>query len=399
MRTYDAVIVGGGPAGSTFARQMVQAGGRPVILDREHFPRVKLCAGWITPPVLDAVEIDRDDYERDHTLQEFRGFNIWRLSGREVLAEYDRAISYGIVRSELDEYLLRRSGAEVHEGVEVCSIRREGRDLVVNDRWRAPLLIGAGGHFCPVARFLGVSARNERCLVTLELERRLPPEEMAGYRVDPERPELAYFDDFRGYGWCFRKGPFMNIGVGRTRPEKLREYLVTFLRRLLEKGKVPPDTSFTAADFRGHAYKLHFVTPRPYLDEGVLLIGDSAGLTYNFSGEGIRPAVESARLAFEVVGEAGGDYSRARLAPYRDRLYARFGRPITGWRSRALEALPSFWFRWVGRALLGVPRWARGVAVDRMFLHHDELEEAVRPRLVEGRLGETTASRSAAERR
>jgi flavin-dependent dehydrogenase len=385
MRTYDAIIVGGGPAGSTFARQMVRAGGRPVILDREHFPRVKLCAGWITPPVLDAVELDRGEYERNHTLQEFRGFNIWRLGGREVLAEYDRPISYGIVRSEFDDYLLRRSGAEIREGVEVSAVRREGRDLVVNDRWCAPLLIGAGGHFCPVARFLGVSARHEKCLVTLELERRLMSEEMAGYRVEPEHPELAYFDDFRGYGWCFRKGGFMNIGVGRTQPENLKEYLISFLQRLLEKGKIPEDTSFTAADFRGHAYKLHFVTPRPYLDDGVILIGDSAGLTYNFSGEGIRPAVESARLAVDVVGAAGGDYSRDRLEPYRALLYSRFGRPVTGWRSRALEALPSFWFRWAGRVVLGVPRWARGVAIDRMFLHHHELAEAVRPRLVEDR--------------
>jgi hypothetical protein len=93
----------------------------------------------------------------------------------------------------------------------------------------------------------------------------------------------------------------------------------------------------------------------------------------------------SALLAFDVVAEAAGDYSRDRLAPYRDGLYAAFGQPVTGWRSRALEALPPFWFRWVGRAMLGLPRWARGVAVDRMFLHHQDLGKAERPRLVAGR--------------
>jgi flavin-dependent dehydrogenase len=385
MSTFDAIIVGGGPAGSTFARLMVRAGGHPVVLDREHFPRVKPCAGWITPTVLDAVGLDPEDYRRDRTLQDFRGFNIWRLGGRETRAEYDRTISYGIVRSEFDDYLLRRCGAEIHEGVEVKTIRRDGRNLVINDRWRAPLLVGAGGHFCPVARFLGVSARAEKCLVTLELEREISAEERAGYRVEAALPELGYFDDFRGYGWCFRKGPFMNIGVGRTQPDGLRGQLEYFLQRLLEKGKMPARNSFPAADFRGHAYKLHFVTPRPYFDDGVVLVGDSAGLTYNFSGEGIRPAVISARLAFDVVGEVTGDYTRDRLAPYRERLHATFGQPVTGWRSRALEVLPSFWFRWVGRAILGVPRWARGVAIDRMFLHHQELGKAERPRLVKGR--------------
>jgi flavin-dependent dehydrogenase len=369
LKAYDAIIVGGGPAGSTCARRLVSAGWKALIVDKARFPRVKLCAGWITPAVHDALEIDPDAYRLEHTLENFHGFNVWRLNGRETLADYGRIVSYGIVRSELDDYLLRRSGAEVVEGVTVESIRRDGDGVVVNDSWSAPLLIGAGGHTCPVARHLGVVLRQEKNISTLELEWEPTPSQMAAVRVEAAYPEIVFFDDFRGYGWCFRKGRFLNMGVGRTQPLHLREYLKAFLERLREKEKIPADCGFEESDFRGHAYKLHHVTPRPYFDDRVLLVGDAAGLSYNFSGEGIRPAVESALFAAQVACDAGGDFTREKLAPFRNLLWSTYGKPVTGWRFRAMQALPPQWFQLVGRVLLSVPRLARNVVIGRFFLH------------------------------
>jgi flavin-dependent dehydrogenase len=370
MKSYDAIVVGGGPAGSTCAWQLGRMGWTPIILDKAHFPRVKLCAGWITPPVLDSLEIETEDYRRQNTLEDFRGFNIWRLNGRETRADYGRTISYGIVRSEFDEFLLRRAGTEVIEGVTVESIERNTDRVVVNGEWSAPLLIGAGGHYCPVARHLGVVLRQEKNLSTLELEVELTPSQIGGYGVDPAYPEIAFFDDIRGYGWCFRKGRFVNVGVGRTQPKRLHKHLEDFLDRLLMKGKIPPlGRDFTESNFKGHAYKLHHVTPRPLFDDRVLLVGDAAGLSYNFSGEGIRPAVESALFATQVLSDADGNFTRESLAPYRDLLWQAYGKPVTGWRFRAMEALPPQWFGIVGRCLLGVPRLARNVVIEKFFLH------------------------------
>ena len=58
MERFDAVIVGGGPAGSTCARHLHRAGLHVVVLDRAVFPRDKVCAGWITPPVISLLELD-----------------------------------------------------------------------------------------------------------------------------------------------------------------------------------------------------------------------------------------------------------------------------------------------------------------------------------------------------
>ncbi|MBA4369470.1 MAG: NAD(P)/FAD-dependent oxidoreductase, partial [Desulfobacterium sp.] len=51
METYDVIIVGGGPAGSTCASELVKAGKKTLVIDKDKFPRDKMCAGWISPPV------------------------------------------------------------------------------------------------------------------------------------------------------------------------------------------------------------------------------------------------------------------------------------------------------------------------------------------------------------
>src|SRR5688500_9820616 len=52
-----AVVVGGGPAGSACARVLVRGGARVAVVDRATFPRVKLCAGWVSAPIWDVLEL------------------------------------------------------------------------------------------------------------------------------------------------------------------------------------------------------------------------------------------------------------------------------------------------------------------------------------------------------
>src|SRR6185312_4801729 len=62
VRTCDVLIVGGGPAGSAAARQLIARGVDVLVLDKENFPRLKLCAGWITPEVVRDLEMDVASY-------------------------------------------------------------------------------------------------------------------------------------------------------------------------------------------------------------------------------------------------------------------------------------------------------------------------------------------------
>ena len=76
MVTCDVVIVGGGPAGSACAWKLRQAGLDVVVIDSANFPRDKVCAGWITPQVIDDLRLDVDDYRAGRTFQPITGFRV-----------------------------------------------------------------------------------------------------------------------------------------------------------------------------------------------------------------------------------------------------------------------------------------------------------------------------------
>ena len=194
----DAVIVGGGPAGSTCARALTRAGLDVVILDKAVFPRDKTCAGWITPAVVDAVELPIDEYREGRVFQPITAFRTSRIgSGRLLSTEFDHTVSYGIRRCEFDHFLLQRSGARVRAGEPLTNLRRDaegpGARWVVNESIIAPLVIGAGGHFCPVARHVSDIREGhtvEPIVAAQEIEVALTPAQAAACRVDADTPEL-----------------------------------------------------------------------------------------------------------------------------------------------------------------------------------------------------------------
>ena len=166
----DALVVGGGPAGSSCAWKLVQAGLDVLVLDKQVFPRDKVCAGWVTPPVMDVLQIDLEHYRRERVLQPITGFRTGLIDGLPVVTGYGHTVSYGIRRFEFDHYLLQHSQARVSLGEPLESIERVAGRWRVNRRIETPLLIGAGGHFCPVARHLGTSlGSTERVVAAQDL--------------------------------------------------------------------------------------------------------------------------------------------------------------------------------------------------------------------------------------
>ena len=334
-----------------------------MVLDKARFPRNKVCAGWITPAVAQALRLDTEGYARERVLQPITAFRTGLIRGRELETRYPATVSFGIRRCEFDDYLLQRAGARTQLGQALKSLEKRGRLWIINDAIATPLLIGAGGHFCPVARFLGANVGASEAAVTAkEIEFEMNPEQRADCRVRADTPELYFCRDFKGYGWCFRKGDYLNIGLGREGNQGLPEQLEDFCDFLRQRGRIPkgiPDK------FQGHAYLQYGRSRRKLLDDGVLLVGDAAGLAYPESGEGIRPAVESGLIAAAVIVEAGTDYRRQALQAYPSRLRARFGPEAAPDRGVVPERLRNL----LAGALLGSRWFTRRVVLDRWFLH------------------------------
>jgi flavin-dependent dehydrogenase len=369
MDACDVLIVGGGPAGSACAWGLGNSGLDVRILDKQSFPRDKVCGGWITPAVLSELGIDAAEYARERLLQPITGFHTGCIGGSAIDTDYNRTVSYGIRRREFDEYLLRRSGARLMEGVTLASLQREGGGWIVNGEIRARLMVGAGGHFCPVAKLTGAKRTRENAVVAQEAEFEMDQRQQAGCRIRPEVPELYFCADIKGYGWCFRKQNFLNIGLGRMDQRRLSEHVAAFVRFLQVAGRVAFDVP---AALLGHAYLLYGVSERTPVDDGMLLIGAAAGLAYKQSGEGIRPAIESGLLAAQAIVAAQDNYSREALRRYEGLLQKRFGTSGKDWASMAGQLLPSAWIGAVGRRLLGARWFVRDVVIDRWFLHANE---------------------------
>jgi geranylgeranyl reductase family protein len=369
MDACDALIVGAGPAGSACAWGLRRAGIDTVIIDRRTFPRDKVCGGWITPAVLEELQIDAREYGKTRVLQPLTSFRTSRLGGPEVQTNYGQPVSYGIRRCEFDAYLLARSGARVLQNMPLKQLERSGERWVVNGAITAKMLIGAGGHFCPVARHLGADARKATAVAAQEIEFEMTPEQRANCSIRGEVPELFFCADMKGYGWCFRKQNFLNIGLGRLDPHALPNHVANFVEFLRNAGKI---TFELPASMLGHAYLLYSKTNRKLVGDGVLLIGDAAGVAYSQSGEGIRPAVESGLLAAKAIAAARGRYARENLEPYRAALSSRFGESSHDFATSIGARLPARWIEFLGGRLLTSGWFSRRVILDRWFLHRNE---------------------------
>ncbi|MGC8120619.1 geranylgeranyl reductase family protein [Marinobacter sp. VGCF2001] len=364
MDYYDIIIVGAGPAGATLAHSLEDTGKRVLIIDKESFPRDKTCAGWVTPAVMQSLGIDPVDYGKGRTLQPIRRFRIGMIGQDAVENDHGDIVSYGIRRCEFDAFLLDRAGCEKQLATPVKSIKRSNGNWVINGHWQAPLLIGAGGHFCPVARATGEGpGKHETVVAAKEVEFEMTPEQARVCEARGDTPELWFCRDLKGYAWVFRKGRFINIGLGREDNHRLSDHLEAFVETMKQSGRIPSDLP---GRFKGHAYLLYDHANRPLVDDGVILVGDAAGLAYTQSGEGIRPAIESALIAADVIKRAT-DYSALSLQPYGERIAERFG-------TRAADQEPGFevpeWLKQTIASTLMRSHWfTRKVITEKWFLH------------------------------
>jgi geranylgeranyl reductase family protein len=338
MNTVDALIVGGGPAGSAAAIALARRGYEVALVDKQIFPREKLCGDFVNPI---NRTIFRDLGVEEQVLAQGHGtvtaFRITSGSGREAEVEFaDRRqkteAGLGLRRADLDHVLLQRAaalGAVVHQGRRIDELRRVDngwRASTGEESWCAKILIGADGRNSWLAQQLGLNRGAAITGRAVGFQSRLRIAGSFGNRI-----EIHLFPG--GYAGVVGLGDgTVTLGMAIDRRRLNGRHDAEFLfDEVLGKNpnlKAVLGRRAGAAELRS-VYPVYFPGRRSVADHA-LLVGDAARVSEPITGEGIYFAMRSGLLASEAVDlalrrgnltEAGlAGYERACRAAFRSRL-------------------------------------------------------------------------------
>ena len=328
--TYDALIVGAGPGGATAAAFMAEAGLRVLLIDKDRFPRDKVCGDAISGKsvaVLKRLGVEACMMQAGS--QGSWGITFGAPSGDAVAIPFTPAHdpaappTFVCPRKVFDNLLLERAlaaGADLLQETTVEDLLWEnGRvvGVVANPKSiHAPLVVGADGAYSVVTRRLGMTQLRPKHYAG---GLRAYYEGVTGFH-ERHFMEIHFIDGYTpGYFWVFPLGEGRaNVGVGmlshalKKRRVRLKALLETcvghplFRDRFRQARRVGP--------VKGWGLPLGS-KPRPMAGDGWLLVGDAASLIDPFTGEGIGNAMVGGRKAAEWAHRAAdaGDFTGAFL--------------------------------------------------------------------------------------
>jgi flavin-dependent dehydrogenase len=318
MIATTVLIIGAGPAGAACATRLQQASIDFILLDQHPFPRMKPCAGWVTPQALSAIGFSPAQY-----LHSFTTFNKFVISIHGVRFTLPTR-QYAIRRAEFDHWLLERADLHVQQH-QVKHIRQTADGYEIDGTYTCQYLVGAGGTYCPVYRTLfreTVPRPQENMIVAFEQEFEY------GY-TDP-RCHLWFMENgLPGYAWYVPKANgFLNVGIG-AKAEKLKKTGGTIQARWDEL-----TTKLEAMGLvRGHPWSpvshTYYLRPQPLSAtriDNAFLVGDAACLSTRDMGEGIGPALLSGQRAAQAI-ITGEEYVLDDIPSYSlpSIIFSRFG--------------------------------------------------------------------------
>ena len=319
MEIFDVAVVGGGPAGSVCAAFCAAAGLRTVLIEREKFPREKVCGDCLNPecwPILRQLGIDQRVREAPHATLASVAFIGLHDRSMEIALPQGEDAEIAIKRSIFDTLLLDRAsqlGAEIREKSTLTSLEKTNGDwkLTIADAFacRAQVLVAADGRNSTVARLCGLLPHIGKERVALQAHISLPPH--FGNKVVLQLLPGGYSGQAP-----VSEGEFNLCLVGK--PKSIR----TLQKWAIEQFALP-----TAQQWRTITPLTRATVPPAH--RNLLFAGDAARVVEPFTGEGIFYALRSgvlaatatARIVQENSTGATAEYAAKHTAMYRGRLW------------------------------------------------------------------------------
>ena len=341
-KTYDVIVVGGGPSGATAAHEMARAGRRVLLLDRAG--RIKPCGGAIPPALIREFDIP------DHLLvARVTAARMVSPAGRQVDMPIDGGFVGMVDREVFDEWLRGRAvaaGADritgnflrlepvADGGVRVCFRAGVASGGDAEQFATARLVIGADGANSAVARQAIPRSDEGEFVYAYHEIIESPTGSGTGTGFDAARCDVYYqgtiSPDF--YGWVFPHGDRTSVGTGTA----IKGYSIRHATGRLRTAAGLGD----CATIRKEGAPIP-LKPLPVWDNGqnVLLVGDAAGVVAPASGEGIYYAMACGRIGAQCAEEFLGQAGAPALAKARKRFLNAHGRVF--W---ILGIMQRFWY-------------------------------------------------------
>ena len=287
---FDVIIVGSGPAGATAAYFLGEAGMGVLVLEKETLPRYKTCGGGLS---IDFVK-RQFPFSFDPVLEADVNAFCYAFDGRLVTIPIRKGVVGLVMRDKFDAYVLAHARAEIRQNAIVRQIEESQDQVMVETKdgsqFTGRYLIGADGSNSVVAHSLGLR-RNKTLAAAIEAEVRVVPEILRSLGDWP----VFIFEEIRlGYLWIFPKADHLSVGITALHPK--RGELQNTLAQVMERFGI----SLEGAFLHGHAIPI-YTFRQPISTARSLLVRDAAGLVDPLSGEGIRYAIKSGRLAADAV--------------------------------------------------------------------------------------------------
>ncbi len=326
---YDVAIVGAGPAGSTAALKLGQAGLRVLLLEKaKSFPREKPCGGGITARALTRLP---------HLPEILAGISVNTLSkmylespdgtGMEYVDPDGLPILHLVRRIEFDAALFARASAvtEVVMGATVTKMvtNTEAVHLTTADsrEFHARLVIGADSANSVIARLSGLRTGEVHGQYAVDMMEETPYTQL-DTRYKDRVTLLLTLPSSYGYGYIFPKETHINLGFG-SGPDyfvehvrgRAKEHHLHFVEQMKSRGFVTGESH--PENYRAFPIPISGPMDTTYADR-ILLAGDAAGMVNAFSAEGIYFAMVSGDLAADaaIAALTSGRFDARQLSSY-----------------------------------------------------------------------------------